>query len=65
MSDEETPQAPGIIAAFAQPDESEAPRRGRRVVVAEDPPQEGWWRQALSEEICWRARLEELILPPA
>jgi len=32
MSDEETPQAPGIIAAFAQPDESEAPRRGRRGV---------------------------------
>ena len=32
MSDEETPQAPGIVAAFAQPDEGEAPQRRRRGV---------------------------------
>lgn len=32
MSDEETPQAPGIVAAFAQPEEGEAPQRRRRGV---------------------------------
>ena len=32
MSDEETPQAPGIAAAFAQPEESETPQRRRRGV---------------------------------
>ena len=32
MSDEETQQAPGIIAAFTQPDESESPQRRRRGV---------------------------------
>ena len=32
MSNEETPQAPGIIAAFEQPEESETPQRRRRGV---------------------------------
>ena len=32
MSKEETPQAPGIIAAFEQPEESETPQRRRRGV---------------------------------
>ena len=32
MSEEETPQAPGIVAAFAQPEEGETSHRRRRGV---------------------------------
>ena len=32
MSEEETQRAPGLVAAYAQPEESEAPQRRRRGV---------------------------------